>query len=130
MVVASGRGRARRAEVIVMQDVSANPERRGPVERLLAVLRPGPGTGPGKIVEVRPPVFVPDPTPNLAVLRPYVETVEVRPGQILVGGVRGDLGPLVDKVPERRDQATRHMDGRRVPVVLAVVRDPAGHTRS
>jgi gas vesicle protein len=113
-----------------MQDGSASPRRRGPLQRVRAVLRPKPGTGPEPIVDVRPPKFVPDPAPNRAVLRPFVETVEVRPSKILVDGVRGDLGPLVGKVPERRDQATRHMDGRRVPVVLAVVRNPAGHTRS
>jgi hypothetical protein len=116
--------------VIVVQDVSASTNRPGRLQRVRAVLLPRLGAGRAKIVDVRPPAFVPDPNPNRAVLRPFVETLEVRPSNVFVEGLRGDLKPLVDKVPERREQATRHMDGRRVPVVLAVVRDPAGHTRS
>jgi gas vesicle protein len=113
-----------------MQDASASGERRGPVERLRAAVRPRSGGGNRPTVDVRPARFVPDPNPNRAVLRPFVETAKVLPSDVLVDGVRGDLRDLVGRVPERRDQATRHMDGRRVPVVLAIVRDQAGHTRS
>ena len=74
--------------------------------------------------------FVPDPAPHKTVLRPFVATEPVRAAQDFRDLLGGDLGLLLDKVPELREKGTREMDGRRVPVVLAVVRGPQGNTRS
>lgn len=84
-----------------------------------------PPTAPPTLVAT----FIPDPPPNRAQLRPYVVAGPVRASSNFDARLALDLKHLIGKVPRLKEHATRHMDGRRVPVVLAVVRDPQGLTR-
>lgn len=74
--------------------------------------------------------YIPPLLPIAVKLAPLMETTPPPPANGFVDKeVPDELSDLVDKPPRLAGHATEDADGRRVPVVLAIVHDEAGATR-
>jgi hypothetical protein len=76
-------------------------------------------------------VYVPDPPPVDPKVRPFVKIKTVNASQFLLDDLRdGRLGDLVDRPPKLVGRGTQALDGRQQAVVLIILRDKEGATRS
>ncbi|HZE63648.1 MAG TPA: hypothetical protein VE056_07195, partial [Pyrinomonadaceae bacterium] len=82
----------------------------------------------------RPPdinIYTPDPPAIDAEVRSFVKPLKVRAAEKFLADLRKPtLGVFIDRPPKLQNKGTEAMDGRQVAVVLVILRDKAGATRS
>jgi hypothetical protein len=76
-------------------------------------------------------VYFPDPPPVDPKVRPFLKIKTVKPSKFFLDGlVGGTVGELIDRPPKLGNQGTQALDGRQQAVVLIILRDKEGATRS
>jgi len=76
-------------------------------------------------------VYFPDPPPVDPKVRPFVKIQTVKPSKQFLNDLRvGTLKDLIDRPPKLGNKGTVALDGRQQAVVLVILRDKAGATRS
>jgi hypothetical protein len=75
-------------------------------------------------------IYFPDPPAVEPQVRRFMTLKPVRPPGKFLEDLRGPLAVLLDKPPKLRNQGTKAMDGRQQAVVLVILRDRQGATRS
>src|SRR6185312_11921344 len=76
-------------------------------------------------------VYFPDPPPVDPKVRPFVKIQTVKPSKQFLDDLRvGTLKDLIDRPPKLGNKGTVALDGRHQAVVLIILRDKAGATRS
>jgi len=76
-------------------------------------------------------VYFPDPPPVDPQVRPFVKIQTVKPsGRLLDDLTVGPLKELIDRPPKLGNKGTQAIDGRQQAVVLVILRDQKGATRS
>jgi hypothetical protein len=76
-------------------------------------------------------IYFPDPPPVDPKVRPFVKIQTVKPSKQFLDDLRaGPLKALIDRPPKLGNKGTVALDGRHQAVVLVILRDKAGATRS
>lgn len=75
-------------------------------------------------------IYFPDPPPVEPKVRRFMTLKPVRPSGKFLEALGGRLSVLIDKPPKLQNKGTKAIDGRQQAVVLVILRDKQGATRS
>ena len=96
-----------------------------------AAARTSPSLAAAAIIRPDTNLYFPDPPPVNAKVRSFVRPLSVRAASKFLADLKKPvLAGLLGRPPKLQNKGTRAMDGRHVAVVLVIVRDKVGATRS
>src|SRR6185436_7237666 len=111
---------------------SKSPSRRGPKKATAATTTAAAAKAAAAVF--RSPdinIYTPDPPPVDPQVRSFVKPLAVKASQKFLADLKKPfLGTLIDRPPKLQNKGTESMDGRQVAVVLVILRDKTGATRS